>query len=261
MERAMAVLVPVTFAAMVAVERLRPARALPKVRFWYSKGALFFVVRVLLSSALPALAADALSAHALVHLGWMGTACGGFAGFALADGVSYGVHRLEHNVPLLWRFTHQMHHSAERLDVIGAFYSHPLDLAVQATLNLAAVAALGLTPGAAALAGYLSVFAGSFQHMNVRTPRWIGYVLQRPEAHAVHHTRGVHAYNYGSFMLWDLLFGTFRNPARFACEPAGFWDGASAEVGAMLLGRDVGDPPRGRRTTPTIEKEREGGRR
>lgn len=40
----------------------------------------------------------------------------------------------------------------------------------------------------------------------------------------------------------DLLFGTFRNPADFVSEH-GFWDGASAEVGPMLLGRDVGDRP------------------
>ena len=62
--------------------------------------------------------------------------------------------------------------------------------------------------------------------------------MQRPEGHSVHHTRGVHAYNYGNLSLWDLLFGTFRNPAEFAAE-AGFYEGASARVGAMLLGRDI----------------------
>ena len=61
---------------------------------------------------------------------------------------------------------------------------------------------------------------------------------------AVHHARGIHAYNYGNFPLWDVLFGTFRNPATFPQE-AGFWDGASARVGAMLLGRDVSAPPQG----------------
>ncbi len=106
-------------------------------------------------------------------------------------------------------------------------------------MNIAAVLVLGISPDAAALAGYLSFFVGVFQHLNVRTPQWIGFVIQRPEAHAVHHTRGVHAYNYGNFMLWDILFGTFRNPGLHV-QPAGFWDGASAKVGAMLIGRDVG---------------------
>lgn len=72
--------------------------------------------------------------------------------------------------------------------------------------------------------------------------RWLGYVIQRPEAHAVHHGRGIHAYNYGDLPLRDLLFGTFRNPERFD-QPTGFWDGASEKMGAMLLGRDVAQPP------------------
>jgi hypothetical protein len=41
-------------------------------------------------------------------------------------------------------------------------------------------------------------------------------------------------------MLWDILLGTFRNPATFT-EPAGFWDGASGRLGSMLVGRDVGE--------------------
>jgi hypothetical protein len=76
-----------------------------------------------------------------------------------------------------------------------------------------------------------------FQHLNVRTPRWVGFDVQRPEARSIHHARGVHAYNYGNFMLWDIVLGTFRNPETFTDQPSGFWDGASAEVGAMLLGR------------------------
>jgi sterol desaturase/sphingolipid hydroxylase (fatty acid hydroxylase superfamily) len=51
----------------------------------------------------------------------------------------------------------------------------------------------------------------------------------------------VHAYNYANIPLWDMLFGTFRNPPAFP-ERYGFWDGASAQMGAMLLGRDVGEP-------------------
>ncbi|HEY8077018.1 MAG TPA: sterol desaturase family protein, partial [Labilithrix sp.] len=100
--------------------------------------------------------------------------------------------------------------------------------------------ALGLRPDAAALAGFLIFFAAMFQHLNVRTPQWIGWIVQRPEAHSVHHARGVHAYNYGNFMLWDIVLGTFRNPASFT-EQQGFWDGASTKFGSMLVGRDVAE--------------------
>jgi hypothetical protein len=39
--------------------------------------------------------------------------------------------------------------------------------------------------------------------------------------------------------LSDRIFGTWRNPRSFGEEEYGFWDGASAEVGAMMCGRDV----------------------
>jgi sterol desaturase/sphingolipid hydroxylase (fatty acid hydroxylase superfamily) len=60
----------------------------------------------------------------------------------------------------------------------------------------------------------------------------------RWENHAAHHERGVHAFNYCDLPIIDMLFGTFRNPRKFVSE-AGFREGASARIGAMLIGRDV----------------------
>jgi sterol desaturase/sphingolipid hydroxylase (fatty acid hydroxylase superfamily) len=164
--------------------------------------------------------------------------------YLAGDLVNYGVHRLMHNVPMLWRWTHQLHHSEERPDLWGANYVHPFDLILQVTATTLPVVLMGLSPEAAAVVGYIGFFTGMFSHLNVRTPQWLGYVIQRPEAHAVHHTRGVHAYNYGNFPLWDIVLGTFRNPAGFSDEPAGFWDGSSRELVAMFLGRDVASPRR-----------------
>ena len=242
METILSILIPLTFVAGLILERIFPGRELPKVRGWLLKGVVFFVLAGAMASVIPALVALVVGAHTLLNLRPLGTVVGGIVGFAIADIACYGIHRLLHNVPMLWRWVHQMHHSAERVDVAGSAYGHPIDNFVQGTVNIMAVLLLGLSPPAAALAGYISFFVGAFQHMNVRTPAWLGFIIQRPEAHAVHHTRGVHAYNYGNFMLWDILFGTFRNPATFA-GPAGFWDGASSKVGAMLIGRDVGEPP------------------
>jgi sterol desaturase/sphingolipid hydroxylase (fatty acid hydroxylase superfamily) len=87
-----------------------------------------------------------------------------------------------------------------------------------------------------------TVFLGMFAHLNTSTPRWLGYFVQRPEAHAAHHERGVHAYNFG-FPIWDMLFGTFRNPPKGWQGTNGFWDGASNRVVPMLLGRDVSRMP------------------
>ena len=43
--------------------------------------------------------------------------------------------------------------------------------------------------------GFTAV-AEFFYHWNVRTPRWLGPVFQRPESHRVHHKRGYHTNNF-----------------------------------------------------------------
>ena len=77
--------------------------------------------------------------------------------------------------------------------------------------------------------------------MSLRTPRWLGYIIQRPESHSVHHGKGLHRYNYSDLPLWDIVFGTFRNPEGFQSEH-GFYQGASARIPEMLAFRDVSTP-------------------
>jgi sterol desaturase/sphingolipid hydroxylase (fatty acid hydroxylase superfamily) len=49
-------------------------------------------------------------------------------------------------------------------------------------------------------------------------PHWVGYGFQRPEMHRIHHDHGRHRDDYGDIVLWDMLFGAWRNPRT--------WDGA-----------------------------------
>jgi sterol desaturase/sphingolipid hydroxylase (fatty acid hydroxylase superfamily) len=175
----------------------------------------------------------------------LGTVPSALAAFLISDFANYVLHRALHRSERLWRWSHQLHHSAERVDAAGFSFSHPVDSVLVSLVGGVIVAALGVTPSAGALTGLLGYLCTVFQHLNVRTPRFIGYLVQRPESHSVHHARGVHAYNYGNVPLWDILFGTFRNPASFA-EKTGFWDGASTKISAMLLGRDVSEPEPGR---------------
>lgn len=232
---------PFVFALMLFLERRFPARSLPQVKGWLLKGWLFFMFTGLVNSFLPALVATLLGDNTLLHLDWLGTVGGGLLGFVLADFFSYWFHRLAHTVPWLWRWTHQMHHSAERMDLAGMTYTHPFDTLIAFTLVSVATALLGLSPAAAGLAGMLGFASAVVQHMNIRTPSWLSPFVMRPEAHALHHARGIHAYNYANTPLWDMLFGTYRNPSDFP-EAYGFWDGASKRLGAMMLGRDVSEP-------------------
>ena len=144
-----------------------------------------------------------------------------------------------HKSDRLWKIFHQMHHSAEKLDIPSAFYFSPMDM-IGFTLLGSLVFALimGVSPAAATVVILSLNFLSIFQHANIKTPVWLGYFIQRPEQHAIHHARGVHGYNYSDFPVYDLLFGTFRNPKDYQGQ-YGFYDGGSAKVMDMLRFKDI----------------------
>ena len=236
-------LVPATFFIMLAIERWRPARAFPERRGWTWLGVAFLLLIGTVSTVLPLLVDETwLAQHRLVDGSGLGVLGGTVVGYVLLSGLSYAWHRTVHHTGWLWRLTHQLHHSQQRIDIPGSVLFHPLEMVVQVLLQLfATLIVLGLDPVAAALTGYVAAFYGMFQHWNIHTPRWLGVLIQRPEAHCEHHRMGVHAFNYGDLPVWDLLLGTFRNPEHFEGN-CGFEGPADRRVGAMLAFTDVNQP-------------------
>jgi len=233
-------LVPLTFFFLLVIESLWPARRFQTRRAWRWTGIGFFVVLGVISTVVPLLIDTAWAAdHRWLNGRPLGVAGGMLVCYLVLSGVSYAYHWTVHTVPFLWRLTHQLHHSPQRVDIAGSVVFHPIEMLIQTSLQLGVtVLALGLDPLAAALTGYVAAFYGMFQHWNVRTPAWLGYLIQRPEAHCEHHRLGVHANNYGDLPLWDLLFGTFRNPREFIGR-CGFESPRDRQMGAMLALRDV----------------------
>ena len=230
------------YGGLIAWEAAFPARALPRVDGWTPKGLAFFAMYFMLSSYLPLLWAEELGVYRLVDLTGLGTWGGATAGLLVYEAGVYAWHRSMHGSDALWRAFHQLHHSAERIDTYGAFWFSPLDMAGWTVLSsLCLTLVVGITPEASTLVLYATTFLGIFQHANIRTPRWLGYLVQRPESHSHHHERGVHARNYSDLPVFDILFGTFHNPRGFAVEN-GFYPGASSRVPEMLLMRDVSCP-------------------
>jgi sterol desaturase/sphingolipid hydroxylase (fatty acid hydroxylase superfamily) len=230
------------YAGLMAWESLFPARPLPRVRGWRLRGLASFGLYFYLSTYLPLLWDGWLASWQLLDLSVLGTWGGAAVGLLAYELVAYAYHRSLHASDTLWRVVHQMHHSAERLDTVGAFWFSPVDMVGWTAVgSLSLVLLVGLTPEATTIVILAVTFLGIFQHANLRTPRWLGYVVQRPESHAIHHGRGVHRYNYADLPLIDMLFGTFRNPEGFSGEN-GFYDGASARVLDMLSFRDVSRP-------------------
>jgi sterol desaturase/sphingolipid hydroxylase (fatty acid hydroxylase superfamily) len=227
------------YAALILLEALFPARALPRVKGWRIRALVVFVLYFYLSSYLPLLWGETLARYQLVKLETLNPLVGAAIGVLIYEFLVYVWHRTMHRVHWIWRSFHQMHHSAERLDSFGAFYFSPLDIVgftFLTTLGLTVV--VGLSARAVTYALYATTFLAVFQHINVRTPQWLGYIVQRPESHSVHHGRGVHQFNYSDLPLFDILFGTFRNPKEFVSE-AGFYDGASAKVAQLLVFKDI----------------------
>ena len=230
------------YGALILWEWLAPARKLPVVRGWPLKGLASFAVFFFLSSYLPILWSEQLASYQVFDLASLGTLLGALAGLLIYEAGVYFYHRSIHSTNLLFRGIHQMHHSAERLDTYGAFWFSPIDMVGWTVLaSLCLTLLIGVTPAAATLVLYTTTFLGIFQHANVRTPRWLGYIVQRPESHSAHHERGVHARNYADLPVYDIVFGTFHNPRDFV-PATGFYDGASSRVGDMLMLRDVSMP-------------------
>lgn len=236
-------LIPTLYFTMLAIEARWPARSFPPRRGWRWIGIGFLLLIATVGSVVPLLLPlEWMAAHRWIDGTGLGVIGGTVLGWIVFSGVAYVYHRSAHALPLLWRLTHQMHHSPQRVDISGSTLFHPLDMVAQTSLQLfVTVVVLGLDPLAAALVGVVAAFQGMFQHWNVHTPHWIGWFVQRPEAHCEHHRKGVHARNYGDFPLWDMLFGSFVNPKRFDGE-CGFESPADRRMGAMLGFADVNRP-------------------
>jgi sterol desaturase/sphingolipid hydroxylase (fatty acid hydroxylase superfamily) len=236
------IIVLLIYAGLMLAEYVLPGNRLPKVPGWRLRSLVTFVSYFFLSTYLPLLWDAKLSAFQIFDLSDFGVMTSTIVAVLVFEFLVYVWHRSMHRHPLLWRVFHQMHHSAERLETAGAFYFSPADMIGFTMIgSLSLVVIVGIPPESATYFLYITMFLGIFQHTNIRTPRWLGYFIQRPESHSVHHQKGVHRYNYSDLPLFDILFGTFKNPAEFVSE-TGFYSGASGRVGDMLMAKDVSRP-------------------
>lgn len=233
-------LIVLTFGlAMMLVEHFAPGRRLERVQGWYPRAILLNVIQAAVAYLSTATWNRWFPEFARWHAGGFGFLPDALLGYVAITFVYYWWHRARHENPFLWRWLHQIHHSASRLEVMTSFYKHPIEIFINGILSPAILyLMLGLNADSAALAFLLTGVAELFYHWNVRTPHWLGYLIQRPESHCVHHQRGRHRNNYSDLPIWDILFGTFENPRK---QPGGCGFGPDAEqrLGTMLLGRSA----------------------
>jgi sterol desaturase/sphingolipid hydroxylase (fatty acid hydroxylase superfamily) len=228
----------VTLAFFVA-ERLRPGRVLPPVRGWYRRAALMNLLQLGLIGAGGLVWNRYFREHAWLHLGhWQSPVAEGAFYWFVGTFIFYWWHRLRH-ASGFWLVFHQVHHSPSRIEVLTSFYKHPIEIAADSAL--AGLLIYGIFGGSALAGAWTSFFGAAgeyFYHSNLRTPKWIGLILQRPEHHSVHHALDIHRYNFGDLTVWDRLFGTFKDSDGFA-ERCGFPGRQEERLPQMLLFKDV----------------------
>lgn len=212
-------------------------RSFPTIRRWRFIGIAALIVTLAVNVLVAPAVLNLLPGHSPFGLENIGLSAA-IPTVILTTFFTYWTHRIQHRYDSLWRLGHQLHHSVQRVDIASAMMFHPIDVAVQASATTLAAWLLGASLEAAALAGAIGFAIALFQHWNVATPRWIGLIIQRPEAHCLHHEREVHARNYGDLPVWDMLFGTYANPAQ-GDVTVGFAGYRSKRIGTMILCRDV----------------------
>jgi sterol desaturase/sphingolipid hydroxylase (fatty acid hydroxylase superfamily) len=238
----LAALIPITYAAMVLIEATGSGRRWPRIRNWQWTGLVFFYALALINILVTQLTRLALPRAHLFDGARLGTVGGIAVGYLL---ISYGnawLHRSYHRNPWLWRYVHRLHHAPERIDVAGVMYQSPLESAANALLFVGITTfVLGLDATAIMGCAYVASFYGMFQHFNIHTPQWLGFLIQRPESHGLHHRRGGHSGNFSDLPIWDMLWGSFENPRHF-CGEVGFGHGVTQQLGRLLLGQPLRGP-------------------
>lgn len=136
------------------------------------------------------------------------------SGFLLAELLQYWNHRLSHAWnPMVWG--HQTHHSSSWMNLstgvrINWFYR------TYAWVFYAPMAWVGFTVGEFVLFQAVMNVYNLFMHTRFDVPYGpLAGVLVSPAAHRLHHAADEQAFgNYGaSLVIWDRLFGTWRDPA------------------------------------------------
>ena len=227
-------------ALFMTAERILPGRELPIVPHWYLRAAL-------LNSCQLGIIVLAGYTWNRWFMGWsmlsiadqMPSILQGFFSWFVGTFVFYWWHRLRHGSRWCWLVFHQIHHSPARIEMLTAFYKHPLEIAVNSIIASAIIyLVLG---GSLQAAAWFNIFAAAgemFYHSNLRTAHWLGYFIQRPEHHSIHHEVDVHDFNYGDITWWDRLFGTFRDADKFASR-CGFPNDTEQSLIPMFAFTDV----------------------
>jgi ornithine lipid hydroxylase len=165
------------------------------------------------------------------------------------DFLRYWLHRGAHTWPVLWRL-HEVHHHPDKLYTTNVFRFHPLEKALQFCADTLPFLLIGIGPEAIAWYFVFYAVSGLFQHSNIDIRLGVlNYIFSGPEVHRWHHSQKIAESNNNyahSFVVWDLIFGTYYRPSGRKVETLGLLD---AQYPKGFL-RQMGAPFRARSHAP-----------
>lgn len=227
----------------MGAERLIPDQKLPEVKGWWKRVILINVLQL----GVIFIGSNSWDKWFLEYKLFnlqenLHPIAGALISYFIITFVFYWWHRLRHDSNALWLLFHQVHHSPQRIETITSFYKHPVEIIANSfIIGSINHILLGLTLESAAWTLLFTAVGEYFYHMNIKTPRWLGYFFQRPEMHRIHHERGKHYKNFSDLPIWDMLFGTYENPKEFY-KLCGFKPEREEKLGSMLLFKNVNNP-------------------
>jgi sterol desaturase/sphingolipid hydroxylase (fatty acid hydroxylase superfamily) len=166
-----------------------------------------------------------ITAYAASHaLGWRPEFWSGATGLIIdlliLDCWIYFWHRINHEVPLLWRF-HEVHHLDETLDASSALRFHFGEVLLSSLVRASVIFLLDMPLASVVVFEVMVALAALFHHSNVALPanieRPLSMLIVTPSIHWVHHhaLREDTDSNYATFLsIWDHVFGTASTTMR-----------------------------------------------
>ena len=158
--------------------------------------------------------------------------------FFLYDFCYYWMHRLHHEVKVLWA-THVVHHHGEEFNLSTALRQTSTGFLWKWIFYLP-IFIVGIPPEVfVTVAGVNLVYQFWVHTEHIPKLGWYEYVFVSPSNHRIHHAQNKHYVdaNYGGvFILWDRIFGTYKEemeelkPIYGTAKPLRSWNPFKANL-------------------------------
>lgn len=147
----------------------------------------------------------------------------------VADFIQWNVHRVFHQVPMLWKF-HQVHHSVKEMGFAAHLRFHWMESILYKTVQYIPLAMIGFGIEDFFIIHIFTTAIGHLNHANINISYGpLKYILNNPKMHIWHHAKtlpdGANGVNYGiTLSIWDYVFKTNYIPTNGEDITLGFKD-------------------------------------